>query len=66
VRVTEPRQRYFQIGIATFPVMRLPDWTVDALIILLALAFPVAMFMAWSQDDRERKTETTETTEPPD
>ena len=43
-----------QIGIATFPVMRLPEWTTDALIVLLVLAFPVAMYSAWTQDDRAR------------
>jgi len=46
---------FTQIGSATFPVMRLPEWTTDALIVLLVLAFPVAMYMAWTQDDRTRK-----------
>jgi len=51
---------FTQIGIATFPVMRLPEWTTDALVILLVLAFPVAMYTAWTQDDRARKAEITE------
>ena len=40
---------FTQIGIATFPVMRLPDWTIDALLLVLALLFPVAMYKAWTQ-----------------
>ncbi len=55
---------FTQIGIATFPVMRLPEWTTDALIILLVLAFPVAMYTAWTQDDRARKAEITEAPKP--
>ncbi len=55
---------FTQIGIATFPVMRLPDWTTEALIILLALAFPVAMYSAWTQDDRARKADITEAPKP--
>ncbi len=51
---------FTQIGAATFPVMRLPEWTLDALIVLLALAFPMAMFMAWTNGDRARETATTE------
>jgi len=46
---------FIQIGMATFPVMRLPEWTVDALIILLALAFPVALYMAWTKEAQDRK-----------
>ena len=46
---------FTQIGIATFPMMRLPEWTVRALTSLLVLAFPVAMFMAWTHEDRARK-----------
>jgi adenylate cyclase len=48
---------FAQIGLATFPVMRLPEWTVPALVVLLLLAFPVAMFMAWTKEDQERKEE---------
>ena len=48
---------FSQIGLATFPVMRLPEWTFDALVILLILAFPVAMFMAWTKEDEDRKKE---------
>jgi len=55
---------FTQIGIATFPVMRLPEWTTDALIILLVLAFPVAMYTAWTQDDRARKVDITEAPKP--
>jgi len=55
---------FTQIGIATFPVMRLPEWTTDALIILLVLAFPVAMYTAWTQDDRARQAEITEAPKP--
>lgn len=55
---------FTQIGTYTFPVMRLPEWTLDALIVLLALAFPVAMFMAWTAEDRERKSAATDTAKP--
>ncbi len=55
---------FTQIGIATFPMMRLPDWTVGALIVLFVLAFPVAMYTAWTQDDRTRKAEITEAPNP--
>ncbi len=50
---------FVQIGIATFPVMRLPEWTVDALIILLVLAFPAALFTAWTHEDEARKADAT-------
>lgn len=46
---------FTQIGAYTFPVMRLPEWTLDALIVLLVLAFPLAMFIAWTAEDRARK-----------
>ena len=39
---------FTQIGVTTFPVIRFPAWTADALIILLVLAFPVAMSIACS------------------
>ena len=55
---------FTRIGIETFPVMRLPEWTTDALIILLVLVFPVAMYTAWTHDDRVRKTEITEAPKP--
>ena len=55
---------FTQIGIATFPVMRLPEWTTEALIILLVLAFPVAMYSAWAQDDPVRKSDMTEAPKP--
>jgi len=48
---------FAQIGLATFPVMRLPEWTFQALVVLLVLAFPVALFMAWTKEDEERKAE---------
>ncbi|MGI9257993.1 MAG: hypothetical protein ACR2QQ_04090 [Gammaproteobacteria bacterium] len=46
---------FIQIGIATFPVMRVPDWTITALLLVLALLFPVAMYKAWTQGDRAEK-----------
>jgi len=55
---------FTQIGAATFPVMRLPEWTLDALTALLILAFPVAMFMAWTAEDRARKAAATEASKP--
>ncbi len=42
---------FIQIGFATFPIMRLPEWTVDALLLVLGLLFPFAMYKAWSQGD---------------
>ena len=52
---------FTQIGAATFPVMRLPEWTLNALIVLLALAFPIAMFMAWTaNEDRAQDTAITD------
>lgn len=57
---------FTQIGMATFPVMRLPDWTADALIVLLVLAFPVAISMAWTDSSRARKAEATEASKPQD
>ena len=53
---------FAQICIATFPVMRLPEWTIQALIILLVLAFPVAIFMAWTKEDEERKADAVKAT----
>ena len=46
---------FAQIGIATFPVMRLPDWTIDALLWVLGLLFPVAMYKAWTQGSEVQK-----------
>ncbi|MFL2545804.1 MAG: hypothetical protein ACJ0SL_00270 [Candidatus Rariloculaceae bacterium] len=57
---------FVQIGVATFPVMRLPEWTADALVIVLTLAFPAAMFMAWTAEDRERKAAATKVSESPE
>ena len=57
---------FTQIGVTTFPVMRLPAWTADALIILLVLAFPVAMSIAWSHADRVGKKGATEPSKPRD
>jgi adenylate cyclase len=48
---------FSQIGLATFPVMRLPEWTFQAFVVLLLLAFPVAMFMAWTKEDQDRRKE---------
>ncbi len=48
---------FAQIGIATFPVMRLPEWAVDALLVVLALLFPVAMYKAWVQGDAAEENE---------
>ena len=55
---------FTQIGAATFPVMRLPEWTLNALIVLLALAFPIAMFMAGTaNEDRAQDTAITDVSE---
>ena len=44
---------FVRIGAFTFPIVPLPDWTVDALAVALMLAFPYAMYKAWSRyDDR--------------
>ena len=56
---------FTQIGAATFPMMRLPEWTLDALVVLLVLAFPVALFMAWTAEGRARKLAATEASKPP-
>ena len=40
---------FAQIGIATFPIMRLPEWTIDALLVVLTALFPFAMYKAWRQ-----------------
>jgi hypothetical protein len=42
---------FAQIGIHTFPVMGLPDWTASALAVALILAFPYAVYKAWRQHD---------------
>lgn len=42
---------FVQIGVYTFPVMGLPDWTATALAVALILAFPYAVYKAWRQYD---------------
>ena len=42
---------FVQIGIHTFPIMGLPDWTAAALTAALLLAFPYAVYKAWVQNE---------------
>lgn len=46
---------FAQVGLATFPVMRLPDWTINALLLVLVLLFPYAMYKAWTQGGEAEK-----------
>jgi hypothetical protein len=46
---------FAQVGLATFPIMRLPDWTINALLLVLVLLFPYAMYKAWTQGSEAEK-----------
>jgi TolB-like protein/Tfp pilus assembly protein PilF len=37
-----------QIATQVFPFFKIPDWTVQLIVLLLALGFPVAMVLAWA------------------
>jgi TolB-like protein/tetratricopeptide (TPR) repeat protein len=37
-----------QVAETTFPALRLPDWTVTFVVLLLALLFPIALIFAWA------------------
>ncbi|MDH3297132.1 MAG: hypothetical protein OEM96_02470 [Gemmatimonadota bacterium] len=39
-----------QIGEVTFPALRLPDWTLTLVVVLLIGGFPIAMILAWAFD----------------
>jgi len=47
---------FVQIGEYTFPIVPLPEWTVDAFAVALILAFPYAIYKAWRNFDEERGT----------
>ena len=40
------------INIATsvFPYLKLPDWTITFVIILVILGFPITLFLSWTYD----------------
>ncbi len=44
----------FQIVDATFEPLRLPDWLSTAVVVLLALGFPIAVALAWAFDITEK------------
>jgi TolB-like protein/Flp pilus assembly protein TadD len=37
-----------QVAETTFPALKLPDWTVTFVVLLLALLFPIALIFAWA------------------
>lgn len=39
-----------QIGEVVFPALRLPEWTLTLLVVLLILGFPLALALAWAFD----------------
>jgi tetratricopeptide (TPR) repeat protein/tRNA A-37 threonylcarbamoyl transferase component Bud32 len=39
-----------EVTTATFPYLGLPDWLITAVIVLLALCFPLAVILAWAFD----------------
>lgn len=39
-----------QIAATTFPHLNLPGWMITAVIVLLALGFPIALVLAWAFD----------------
>lgn len=39
-----------QIGDIVFPALKLPDWTITFLIVLLLFLFPIALLMAWAYE----------------
>jgi len=43
---------FVQIGLYTFPMMRLPQWSTNALIIIFIILFPYAMIKSWRNHSR--------------
>jgi adenylate cyclase len=39
-----------QLADVTFPLLRLPDWTVTLVLVLLIVGFPIAMVLAWAYE----------------
>jgi len=39
-----------QIGEVVFPALRLPDWVLSAVVILLLIGFPIVVIFAWIFD----------------
>ena len=39
-----------QIGEVTFPALRLPDWVLTAVVVILLIGFPVVAIIAWIFD----------------
>ena len=39
-----------QLADVTFPLLRLPDWTVTLVLALLVLGFPIALVLAWAYE----------------
>jgi len=39
-----------EVSATTFPILRLPDWTITLVTALLLLGFPVAIFFAWAYE----------------
>jgi adenylate cyclase len=39
-----------QVAATTFPALKLPDWTVTLVVVLVVLGFPVAVALAWAFD----------------
>ena len=39
-----------EVAATTFPILRLPDWSVTLVTVLLIIGFPVALFFAWAYE----------------
>src|SRR5436190_19911905 len=50
-----------QIASAVFPAWELPNWTLRLVIVLLLVAFPVALILPWAYDMTPQGTQATPT-----
>lgn len=53
-----------QVATQTFPFFEIPNWVVRAIILLLCLGFPVALFLAWAFDFTPEGLKRTDSEEP--
>ena len=37
-----------QIAVATFPILKLPEWTTTFIVVLFIIGFPIALMLAWA------------------
>ncbi|MDQ3555458.1 MAG: hypothetical protein M3409_01595, partial [Gemmatimonadota bacterium] len=54
-----------QVADIAFPALRLPEWTLTLVVVLIALGFPVALVLAWAYDVTPRGVRRTDSVSSP-